>query len=87
MQVKSKTRDNAASVGQFNYALESRPETSVAVDQSAVEASKYIMDVASQLEKMAVAARLDFLAYFLRLAEFEARSISRDRQRDSRTVG
>ena len=79
MQAKSEMSRNAASLGQFDYPLERHPETSVAAGESAVEASKYIMEMASQLGKMAVAARLDFLAYFLRLAEFEARSIAHDR--------
>ncbi len=41
---------------------------------AAEDAANYIAEIVAQLEAMALGAQLDLLAYFLRLAQFEARS-------------
>jgi hypothetical protein len=39
--------------------------------QEALEVARYVTDMTTQLEIMAVAARLEVLAYFLRMARME----------------
>ena len=40
--------------------------------QEALEVARYVRDMAAQLEAVAVAARLDLLAYFLSMVKAEA---------------
>lgn len=43
-----------------------------AVTHEALDVARYITDMTSQLEAMAIAARLDLLAYFLGMARAES---------------
>ena len=43
-----------------------------AVTREALDVARYITDVTAQLEAMAIAARLDLLAYFLGMAKAES---------------
>ena len=86
MQEKSELKNDSASAKLTNCAFEDRLETCTDADQSAVDVAKYIMELTSQLQTMAISARFDFLAYFLRLAEFEARSIARGQQGENRRI-
>ena len=43
-----------------------------AVTREALDVARYITDMTSQLEAMAIAARLDLLAYFLGMARAES---------------
>ena len=43
----------------------------------AEDAANYITEIVAQLEAIALGSRLDLLAYFLRLAQFEARSAAK----------
>ena len=52
------------------------PETSDA-GSAVSDVASYVAEIASQLETMSLGAGLDLLAYFLRLAQFEARSTLR----------
>lgn len=56
------------------------PAPSLRVTQTAspaVEVARYIADMTSQLESMAIAANLDLLAYFLAMARAESESSAR----------
>ena len=46
--------------------------------KDAVEVARYVTDMTAQLEAMAVAARLDLLAYFLGMAKAEGNLFIRD---------
>jgi hypothetical protein len=59
----------------FGSSSPSAPTVSLASDQAAVAA--YIADMTAQLETMAIAARLDLLAYFLAMARSEGESSAR----------
>jgi hypothetical protein len=47
------------------------------------DVASYVSEISAQLETMALGAGLDLLAYFLRLAQFEARSTLRTAQTQS----
>ena len=72
--VGRKVRSKAKS-GPINNALES--------NAAKADVAGYVSEIATQLEAMAVGAGLDLLAYFLRLAQFEARSTLRASQTKS----
>jgi hypothetical protein len=50
-----------------------RAENSAAgLTQEALDVARYVADITAQLEAMAIAARLDLLAYFLGMAKAES---------------
>ena len=49
-----------------------RDETAGVTPQEALDVARYVTDMAAQLEAMAIAARLDLLAYFLGMAKSES---------------
>jgi hypothetical protein len=55
----------------FNTRCDGTPSRGV-VAQEALDVAHYITDMTAQLEAMAVAARLDLLAYFLGMAKAES---------------
>jgi hypothetical protein len=53
---------------------DARPLGSAAAATQSHDVAAYIEDIAGELEVLALGAKLDLLAYFLRLAQLEARS-------------
>jgi hypothetical protein len=53
-------------------ALKASDPSHGAVTREALDVARYITDMTSQLEAMAIAARLDLLAYFLGMARAES---------------
>ena len=50
---------------------------------AATDVAGYVSEIVAQLESMAMGAKLDLLAYFLRMAQLEARSTLRTSQTSS----
>ena len=49
-----------------------RPASSKTTAQEALDVARYVADMTAQLEAMAIAARLEMLAYFLGMAKAES---------------
>jgi hypothetical protein len=65
----------------FYTALEQQP-VSVGAAPEALDVARYIADMTQQLEAMAIAARLDLLAYFLGMAKAESELFDRSNTAD-----
>ncbi len=69
---RRKRSTRAAIVGDPQTAPKRRDETAPVTPQEALDVARYVTDMAAQLEAMAIAARLDLLAYFLGMAKSES---------------
>jgi hypothetical protein len=61
----------------FETATAKRPGAFLAATPEALDVARYIADMTAQLEAMAIAARLDLLAYFLGMSRAEGELLVR----------